>query len=195
MSMDFRTFDLRKRVLEDVGNKFYPWMLKARQLILSASILENQCAKRKYFGVDLDKYEDELEAKSPSVEVHSVILMLWAMAAECLLKALWLKSGEKLIRDGNYNKIPDTNDHHLDTIAHAVCKKGIFKFTIKDLELLFRLSGYIIHGRYPIPKHAHTRTAVMPDGRLLKSELIWHIRSDDKQYHSLVARMWKALAK
>jgi hypothetical protein len=63
--MDYKRLELRKQRYEDVGNKFFPWMLSARKLILSASILESQCASRKYLPHDLDKYEDELEANSP----------------------------------------------------------------------------------------------------------------------------------
>jgi hypothetical protein len=90
-SKDYRGIEQLKRDHEDYGNQWFPWLLQADKLIASAELLRGQCVTRKYFPNDLEKYEDEMQ--SPGGKVFNVILMLWAMAAECLLKALWLKSG------------------------------------------------------------------------------------------------------
>lgn len=159
---DYRGIEQLKRDHEDYGNKWFPWLLKADELIASAELLRGQCVTRKYFPNDLDKYEDEMQ--SPGGKVFNVILMLWAMAAECLLKALWLKSGEKLIINGQYSKIPKTNDHDLCTLAKAISDKGTFHFLDTDLDILYRLSPFITSGRYPIQKEVTIRNRNAPKG-------------------------------
>jgi hypothetical protein len=159
---DYRGIEQLKRDHEAYGNKWYPWLLKADELIASAELLRDQCITRKYFPDNLDKYEDEIH--SPGGKVFSVILMLWAMATECLLKALWLKSGEKLIVNGQYSKIPNTKDHDLCTLAEAISSKGIFHFSDADIDIFYRLSPYITLGRYPIPKVVPIRSKNAPKG-------------------------------
>lgn len=198
LPMDLRTIDQRKRDkrdLNDVGNNFYPWVLRANELLASVTFLYNQCIERKYTllnAADLDKYEEEIEKGTPGSKIHSIILMLWAMAAECLLKALWLKSGEKLYEDGQYRAITK-NDHQLDQIAFAISNKGFLLFSEDEINILARLSSFIIIGRYPVPKTARIRTVQLPDGRNGKVESGWSIPIDDETFITLVKRIYKAL--
>jgi hypothetical protein len=159
---DYRDIERLKRDHEEYGNKWYPWLLKAEELLTSAQLLREQCITRKYFPNDLDKYEDEID--SPGGKVFSVILMLWAMAAECLLKALWLKSGETLIVNRRYSKLPKTNDHDLCTMAEVISSKGAFHFSDTDIDVLYHLSPFITLGRYPIQKEVTTRNRNAPKG-------------------------------
>jgi hypothetical protein len=157
---DFRTIESRRLVHESYGNKWYPWVLKAQELNASAEILRAEYTTRNYLPNDLDKYEDTMG--SSGSKVFNVILMLWAMAAECFLKALWLKHGEKLMIGGRYKKIPDTNDHQLDTLAEALSRRGIFDFTETEIDVLYRLSPFITSGRYPISKEFVIRNRNAP---------------------------------
>jgi hypothetical protein len=194
--MDLRTPSQRKRDLNDVGNDFYAWVLRAQELLISVTFLINESVDRKYnlanIG-DLDKYEDEIEKGSPGSKIYSIILMLWAMAAECLLKALWLKSGEQLYEDGQYQAITK-NDHQLDKIANTISKKGFLIFSKNEINILARLSNYIVIGRYPVPKNANIRIAQMPDGSNGNFDSGWNIPCDDEAFGILVGRMFNVLS-
>lgn len=183
---DFRNIAQRRLDHESYGNKWYPWVLKAQELIASAEILRSECTTRKYFPNDLDKYEDAMEA--PGAKVFATILMLWAMAVECFLKALWLKSGEKLIISGQYKKIPNTNDHQLDTLAGAISKKGIFVFTDQEMNLLYRLSPFIVLGRYPIQKEVAIQNKKAPKGMETGG---WSLPGDDILLGNFLGRTFK----
>jgi hypothetical protein len=183
---DFRNSEQRRLAHESHGNEWYPWVLKAQELIASAEILRSECTTRKYFPNDLDKYEDTMD--SSGAKVFATILMLWAMASECLLKALWLKSGEKLVIDGRYRKIPDTNDHQLDTLAEALSKKGIFVFTDEEKDALYRLSPFITLGRYPISKEFIIRNRNAPK-RMEKGG--WSFSDDDILLDNFFMRTFK----
>jgi hypothetical protein len=159
---DYRGIQQLEHDHEEFGNKWFPWLLKADELLASAGLLRDQCVTRKYFPNDLNKYEDEID--SPGGKVFNVILMLWAMAAECLLKALWLKSRGKLIVKGKYSKIPKTSDHDLCLQAEVISSKGAFHFLDADLDLLYRLSPFITLGRYPIQKAVTIRNRNAPKG-------------------------------
>ena len=183
---DFRSEETLRRDHELYGNKWYPWVLKAQELITSAEILRDECTTRKYFPNDLDKYEDTMG--SSGSKVFNVILMLWAMAAECFLKALWLKSGERLVICGEYRSIPDTKDHQLYKLAEALAKKGIFDFTEKEVDVLYRLSPFITLGRYPVQKKFMIQSKNAPKGMETGG---WSLPQDDILLGNLFMRIFK----
>jgi hypothetical protein len=188
----YRSFKAKSRDMEAAGNSWFGWVLKAAELHSASDILVNECVFRKYFGKDSKAFEAAIH--SPGAQVFSVILMLWAMAAECFLKALWLHSGRKLVVDGRYNTIPGTNDHQLDSIAAVIHQQRIFDFSEADIDILYRLSGYITSGRYPVPKSAHVRKPTAPDDHILGSiSQGWKWPEDDERYGELIARMWHLL--
>lgn len=80
--------------------------------------------------------------------------MLRAMATECLLKALWLKHGGKLAKNGKYLGVLKKNEHDLHKLAKAVSEKSKSEivFTKRELDLLEQASYWIFSGRYPIQK-------------------------------------------
>lgn len=183
---DHRGIEQLKLAHEEWGNKWFPWLLKADELIASAELLRGHCISRKYFPNDLEKYEDEIH--SPGGKVSSVILMLWAMAAECLLKALWLKSGERLIVSGQYRKIPKTSDHDLCTLADAISSKGVLNFLGTDLDLLYRLSPFITLGRYPIQKEVRVRNRNAPKGF---ESVGWSLPLHDDLFNDFINRVFE----
>ncbi len=185
-SKDYRDIEQLKRDHEEYGNKWYPWLRSADDLLSSAELLREQCITRKYFPNDLDKYEDELN--SPGGKVFNVILMLWAMAAECLLKALWLKSGEKLIVNKQYSKIPNTNNHDLCSLAEVISSKGAFHFLDSDLDVLYRLSPFITLGRYPIQKEVTIRNRHAPKGF---ESVGWSFPLYDNLFGDLIHRLFE----
>jgi hypothetical protein len=186
---DYRTIEQLKRNHEDFGNNWFPWVFKADELIASAEFLRSQCITRKYFPNDLDKYEDEINSQGG--KVFKVILMLWAMATECLLKALCLKAGEKLIINKQYRKIAKTNDHDLCTLAEAISDKGIFIFSDNDIDLLYRLSPFIALGRYPVQKKVTIRNRNAPKGF---ESVGWPLPYDNL-FHDFLTRIFKEFQK
>ncbi len=80
--------------------------------------------------------------------------MLLAMGAECMLKALWLKYGGILAKEGKFDPIPDAHTHELDRLAKAVSLKGDIEFSKREYALLKLASIWIVSGRYPIPKRS-----------------------------------------
>jgi hypothetical protein len=183
---DFRSLTEKKQVLNEFGNLYLPWMDKASALIASSTLLLEQCTLRKYSLQNRDEFEsyaDEIESGAIGSKVHIVILMLWAMAVEDLFKAMLLKSGEKLYENGEYQKAKGRNDHKLDKLANMISKKNLFIFSIDEMNLLQRLSSYIIIGRYPVP----TRASEQENG------MGWCIPVDDELYDNLVGKIWNVL--
>lgn len=187
---DYRDMDQQKQDHEEYGNMWFPWLLTANELIDSAELLRCQCITRKYLPNDLEKYEDEIN--SPGGKVFNIILMLWAMAVECLLKALWLKSGEKLIVSGKYKNFPKTNDHDLCIMAEAISNKNIFNFSDTDLDVLYRLSPFITIGRYPIQKVVKIRNRNAPIGF---ESVGWSLPLYDNLFDNLLKRIFEIFRK
>jgi hypothetical protein len=79
-------------------------------------------------------------------------LMLAAFGIECLVKAIWLKQGHELARDGKYVPIVQNEGHRLVPLCRAV---GI-SMDVREEDVLERISiiGRTI-GRYPIPHRAY----------------------------------------
>jgi hypothetical protein len=87
--------------------------------------------------------------------------MLLAMAAECYLKAQWLLCGGKLAVDGRYRGVLAKNEHDLDRLARALTDTYGVPFTEREIDLLGRVSHWIVLGRYPIPKRAREAGATI----------------------------------
>ena len=82
--------------------------------------------------------------------------MLLGYAIECGLKALWVRKGNKLVRDGRYQGVTGANDHDLPQLAQAVG----FVPTTAEAEVLRRLSQFSrFAGRYPVARAARATLA------------------------------------
>ena len=104
------------------------------------------------FGEILETRETRTTRRqSERMSVVKIRAMLRAMAAECLLKALWLKHGGRLAEGGRYTRVLK-REHDLHKLAKKVSEKGHIDFTQRELDLLEQASYWITSGRYPIQK-------------------------------------------
>lgn len=77
--------------------------------------------------------------------------MLTSFGIECLVKALWVKQGHEIARDGKYISIIKNEGHRLVRLCDAV---GIH-INSRERDTLQRISGIARSvGRYPIPLSA-----------------------------------------
>jgi hypothetical protein len=127
---------------EDQGNSVFEWVYTADNLVESANILR----KESYHWSG--KFGEMPDFRS--YRITDVVTMLYAMAIECLLKAVWLLSGNKLVENGNYIGVDGNKSHQLASLAKRVEKTGAVTFCAKDCEILEELSRNITSGRYPI---------------------------------------------
>ncbi|MGA8345390.1 MAG: hypothetical protein WB781_25900 [Candidatus Sulfotelmatobacter sp.] len=157
------------------GNSPEAWQLCARDLRAAATVLRER--------------RESIESGSAPVLtalIHPAELMLDGMAIECLLKALWVKRGNKLARDGKYLGVPDAGAHDLVQLAGAV------KLILSDLEkdTLRRLSHFIEYGgRYPVPKNAEKLrlTSAPAGGRAVATT--WSTPTDYVHFEAAVSRL------
>jgi hypothetical protein len=171
---------LAEEIHTRAGNSSAAWQSVADDLLIASQVLKERAA-----SLDLTS----LVAGDPiPVEgrLGAVELMLKGMAIECLLKALWLKRGNMLIKNGKYVRVRGAGDHDLPQLASAA------KFVINDLEtdLLRRLSHFIQYGgRYPVPRDA----AKLRPTRSLRGgnapATTWSSPSDGKLFDALVSRL------
>jgi len=106
------------------GNDLSRWADKALGLVTSADVLkayEGPIHKELMQGTG-ERVLTEVEYKRTSV--GGPALMLLAMATECYLKALWLKQGNDLVKNGAYVSVLRGNEHRLDVLAAEVAKAG-----------------------------------------------------------------------
>jgi hypothetical protein len=78
-------------------------------------------------------------------------IMLTAFGIECLIKAIWIKQGNQLARNGKYIPITKNEKHQLVELCGAIG----FKLSERETDALERMSdiaGSI--GRYPISRRA-----------------------------------------
>ena len=191
--MNLRNFAERQVDLESAGNTWQLWVMKAQDLLASTVYLGDLCPFRKYLGQDNKAFQ---RARGSVEEKASrVVPMLWGTAAECLLKALWLKSGKTLISGGRYQKIPETNDHNLDQLALALNNEFGIPFSDDEIGLLFKLSGSNVSGRYPVPKNASTRKPLNTEGKVLDVDFeSWRYPADDDLVEAFFSRLWESFA-
>jgi hypothetical protein len=137
--------ETRQLMHSRAGNCFATWWSVAGDLLAAAQLL-----KEGRESLDLTTLSSE-DAIPPEGRVGAVELMLRGMAVECLMKGLWVKNGNPIVKDGKYVKVTGTDNHDLVQLASAI------RFELGSLEqdVLRRLSHFIQYGgRYPIPKRA-----------------------------------------
>jgi hypothetical protein len=106
--------------------------------------------------------EREVHRELPTGEVFmpmllSVRAMLLGFALECCLKALWVRKGNKIVRNGRYKGVTGAKDHNLVQLAAAAG----FIPTTAETDVLRRLSKFVrFAGRYPVAK---TTDEMRPD--------------------------------
>jgi hypothetical protein len=157
------------------GNSPHAWESRARDLLAAATVLRQHRESM-----------DSNSAPAPTALIHPAELMLDGMAIECLLKAVWVKRGHKLVKDGNYLGVPGAGDHDLVQLA------GALKLKLSALEkgTLRRLSHFIEYGgRYPVPKDADKLQLTRAPTGGGAAATTWSTPNDYVQLEAIVRRL------
>lgn len=176
------SIDHPREVHQVLGNSPEAWIRKSRELCFASDLLLES-----YWKLDLSSPSDVL---LPEGRILGVALMLRGMAIECLLKAVWLSSGEKLVEDGEYRKIPGTSDHDLCALLEALSGRVGQAIPKTEKVLLSKLSLYLTRGRYPISKRAEADKMSMRrkrDGQI-EFQLSWST-ADEAEFEKLADRL------
>ncbi len=166
------------------GNCFAAWQSAADDLLAASQVLRERAES---FDPNSLAVGDPIPAEG---RLGAVELMLRGMAIECLLKALWLRHGNTLVKDGRYVGVHGAGDHDLPQLASAS------KFAISDLEtdLLRRLSHFIQYGgRYPVPREAAKLKPTRTPGGGAVPATTWSSPADGKLFDALVLRLSSVL--
>jgi len=132
--MQVQTFD-------DIGNSFDAWESKADELLYCSEGLQDLANMR------ASKVYEIMEQLSHIVKVSWVMKMLIGFAIECLIKAVWLKDGNKLCSEGKFIGIEGIKNHK---IHEMISKIGL---TIsQDERTVLKILGAVATsgGRYPV---------------------------------------------
>lgn len=127
-----------------IGNDYEEWRNTAHELLVSSAILNRE--RERVETTVQHGHRVPMETRTFWVE-----LMLDAFVIECLIKAIWLKQGHQLVRDGKYVPLPAEGGHRLEKL----CGTTGIPLNQREEETLARLSdiaGSI--ARYPIPRRA-----------------------------------------
>jgi len=189
--------DYWKGQFEKGGNLPHSWSLSAFALLTAADVLDGFSGD--FRGEILQAMRSgrhdrtqKTRRRAERMEVDKVSHMLRAMATECLLKALWLKHGGILARDGQYVGVLKKKEHRLHELAKAVSLKSQIIFNRRELELLEQASYWITSGRYPIQReYSYLVPFPRPDGTVVPHQF-W--RGDPvEELRVLIVKLQKAL--
>ena len=168
-------------------NRASDWFGKADDLLLSSKILCDKCGF-------LNTRPDDIFAGDSNI--LWVINMLRAMAIECLLKGVWLLSGEILAEDGKFRGIPGANNHKLLSLAEKVAEKIDLNFSKEECILLNRLSYCITFGRYPVQKNWSIGQKIPhPTGSSGVPGYEWALPRDERLVESIIDKLKSASKK
>jgi hypothetical protein len=130
-----------------VGNDYQIWAMFARALFTASAILKRE-REREEAKLDRSGAVRVVPAEMFTVWIEP---MLASFGIECLVKALWVKHGHEIARDGKYIPIIKNEGHRLVSLCQAV---GI-PLNNREQDTLKRISDIArTIGRYPIPKSA-----------------------------------------
>ena len=119
---------------------------------------------------------DEL---SRGYSVHNPRLMLCAFAMECYLKALWLKQGRELTKDGEY---VGPKSHDLERLSKEL---GVInKLSPGEIHVLRVLTWFGIKGRYPICKNSKQEEKMFG----------WGNPEDDENFKNIIDKIEAEIA-
>ena len=166
------------------GNTPTAWIVAADSLQAAARILKGHRDRFDPMQLSVgDNVPDEGKVLFPE-------LMLKGFAVECLMKALWLKRGNKLVVNGKYVGIKGAADHNLLQIADALglCFKG------RERDVLKQLSSIMTSvGRYPIPRDWSDRKIQKIHGGGKGMPGYWRYPSDDEILEDVIVTLEQEL--
>ncbi len=158
-----------------IGNDYEWWKITAHELFASSAILNRE--RERVEKTPFKPGPSPIERRTFWVE-----LMLDAFGIECLIKAIWLKQGHQLVRDGKYVPMPGEGGHRLEKL----CRTARIPLNQREEETIARLSdiaGSI--ARYPIPRRAPKSTGALG----------WSEPGDYEIIENLIARLERELQK
>ncbi len=171
-----------QKCFDAIGNDASSWLTTSDSLLASAEILY------KHIG-EPPKPPNTPEDVWEWFRVHDVARMLRGMAVECLLKAIWIKSGGILAKDGKYKTIPGTKNHDLYSTVIKVSEKRPLHLNDEELKLLSRLSFSIISGRYPIQKSFSGSYPSSPNDSDIIRWNKWEYPKDENIFQTIAKKM------
>ena len=124
------------------GNNYRNWFNTASRLLADSATLRRKTRRIR---------NSLRHGAKPPPEMLTVWteVMLAGFAVECLIKAVWLKTGNELVRDGEYKGILRNERHQLVPLCDRV---GI-PLSSTERRSLHGLSRIMLSvGRYPIPR-------------------------------------------
>jgi hypothetical protein len=116
--------------------------------------------------------------------------MLLGYAIECALKALWVRKGNALVKDGKFLGVKRTRNHDLVQLAAAVG----FQLDSSEQRVLLHFSkAAMFAGRYPIAKSAG---AMMPfvDDTLGKSDVGYFSSNEFRTATSVINKILRQVS-
>jgi hypothetical protein len=158
-----------------IGNDYQLWHHTAQTLFAAATILS-----REY-----ERVRSTLPRSGSGrlpMELYTVWTtpMLLAFGVECLIKAIWVKQGHILARDGKY--VPMCKNERHDLVR--LCGVAGIALNPTEREALCRISRIAQSiGRYPVSRSAENR-----------SQYTWGA-NDDRIIEALIARLKAELLK
>jgi hypothetical protein len=174
----------QKQNFDTVCNESYFWEKKANELVFSANILNSQRKET------TDRHPVGMPTSIERIETIWIIHMLSAMAIECLLKGLWVHSGEILADNGVFKGIPDTNNHKLASLAKKVAGKIELNLSAEENTMLDRLSYLITFGRYPVQRKFDTAVNMpFPKGGSGSLGYMWVSPQDELLVESIINKL------
>jgi hypothetical protein len=127
-----------------VGNDYRKWKHTAERLFVGSKMLNRE-------------RERVRRTMRPPCEAPSEIFTLWislmltAFGIECLIKAIWLKQGHQLARDGKYVEMIKHERHQLVELCGAA-RIALDSRQTQVLQRISEIAGSI--GRYPIGRRS-----------------------------------------
>ena len=173
---------LAVKIYERAGNEPACWRSCAQDLLAAASVLRQRREK-----CPPDVTDDLVGSQW---RIHPPELMLRGMAVECLLKALWVKRGNRIVKDGEYVGVPGAGSHNLVQVA------GVLQLRLSrpEVDLLRRLTEFIEYGgRYPVPRNAQDLRPIRRPGGGKAPGTGWFTPGDQLLFDNVIRRLEKAL--
>jgi hypothetical protein len=161
-----------------IGNNYSNWTSSAQVLFAASSVLTRER------NAEDARILNSTDATPVSVAILTLPaeLMLTAFAIEALLKALWLKKGNKLVHQGKYTPLPCEQKRQFHNLA-ALCDNVGFILREGERIVLDILSSTgRFKGRYPIARRSVD----------MRSIFFWS-HDYDKVTGELVTRLWRTL--
>jgi hypothetical protein len=125
-----------------LGNDYRNWKHTAQELFAGSTILTRE----------RERVEKGLQSGKAPIEVLTlwIELMLAAFGIECLIKAIWLKQGNTLARDGKYIGMGKKEPYHQ---LVKLCDLAGITLDPREADALQEISDIATSlGQYPIAK-------------------------------------------